>query len=175
VIYAITLCREGRSRWTSLVALPAENQGFAPTRCHPSDPEGFLPPPWLTQVREFTDVVNFAVRRGAAQFASLSQKALDHLTAIAVYLLRLIVEDSLLSLLLPRSWMTPKTVSAVRISRTSPRWSSDHLSPFALCPALPGSLGGRDSADYYGDSVALGLAPRRRSRVPSMLDVSSTT
>jgi hypothetical protein len=142
-----------------LVALPAENQGLAPTRCHPSDPEGFLPPPWLAQVREFADVVHFAVLRCATQFACLSEKALGHQG----------------SLLLPRSWMTPKTVSAVRISRTSPRWSSAHLSPFALCPALPGALGGRDSADYYGDSVALGLAPRRRSRVPSMLDVSSTT
>ena len=71
--------------------------------------------------------------------------------------------------------MTPKTVSAFRISRTSPHWSSDHLSPFALCPVLPGALDGRDSADYDGDSVALGLAPRRRSHVPSMVDVSSTT
>jgi len=30
------------------------------------------------------------------------------------------------------------------------------LSPFAMCPAFP-------DADYYGDSVALRLAPRRRS------------
>jgi hypothetical protein len=30
------------------------------------------------------------------------------------------------------------------------------LSPFAMCPAFPDS-------DYYGDSVAIGLAPRRRS------------
>jgi hypothetical protein len=79
-----------------LVALPAENQGLTPTRGHPSDQEGFLPPPWLTQVREFADVVNFAVRRSTEQFAGLSEKALDHLTAMAVYLLRLIVEDGLL-------------------------------------------------------------------------------
>ena len=39
-----------------------------------------------------------------------------------------------------------------------------HLSPFAMCRAFPGS-------DYYGDSVALGLAPRRRSRVPYAVDV----
>ena len=32
------------------------------------------------------------------------------------------------------------------------------LSPFAMCPAFP-------DADYYEDSVALGLAPGRRSRV----------
>jgi hypothetical protein len=58
-------------------------------------------------------------------------------------------------------------VSAFRISRTSPSRSSDHLSPFALCTALACSLDGRDSIDYYEDSVAIGLAPRRRSRVPS--------
>ena len=58
-------------------------------------------------------------------------------------------------------------VSAFRISRTSPSWSSDHLSPFALRTAFPCSLDGRDSVDYDGDSVPRGLAPRRRSRVPS--------
>jgi hypothetical protein len=49
--------------------------------------------------------------------------------------------------------MTPKTVVAFRISRTSPCWSSDHLSSFALHTALPYSLDGRDSVDYYEDSV----------------------
>jgi hypothetical protein len=34
-----------------------------------------------------------------------------------------------------------------------------HLSPFALCAVLPRSPGGRDSADYYEDSITLGLAP----------------
>ena len=38
------------------------------------------------------------------------------------------------------------------------------LSPFALWPALP-------SADYYGDSVTVGLAPGRPSHVPVMLHV----
>jgi hypothetical protein len=33
-----------------------------------------------------------------------------------------------------------------------------HLSPFAMCPAFPDS-------DYYGDSVAIGLAPLGRSCV----------
>ena len=42
------------------------------------------------------------------------------------------------------------------------------LSPFALGWAFP-------IADYYGDSVALGLAPGRRSHVPVMLNVSSLT
>ena len=44
--------------------------------------------------------------------------------------------------------------------------SSGHLSPFALYTAFPCSLDGRDAVDYYEDSVTLGLAPRRRSRVP---------
>ena len=45
---------------------------------------------------------------------------------------------------------------------------SPGLSPFAVWPALP-------SSDYYGDSVALGLAPGRPSRVPWVLNVSSVT
>jgi len=45
---------------------------------------------------------------------------------------------------------------------------SPGLSPFAVWPALP-------SSDYYGDSVALGLAPGRPSRVPSVLNASSMT
>ncbi len=45
------------------------------------------------------------------------------------------------------------------------RWAgilivADH--PFAMWRAFP-------TSDYYGDSVALGLASRRRSRVPSLL------
>jgi len=42
---------------------------------------------------------------------------------------------------------------------------SDHLCPFALWTAFPSSLAGRDSCDYYGHCVAVGLAPRRRSHV----------
>ena len=64
--------------------------------------------------------------------------------------------------------MTPKTVSAFRISRTLTSRLSDHLSPFALWPALP-------TADYYGDSVTVGLAPVRPSHVPLVLNVSSVT
>src|SRR5262249_20694150 len=72
------------------------------------------------------------------------------------------------TLRLPRSRMTPRTVSALRIARTWTFGSSDHLSPFAMWTTLP-------SSDYYGDSVAVGLASRRRSRVPSVLHVSSVT
>jgi hypothetical protein len=40
-----------------------------------------------------------------------------------------------------------------------------HLAPFALRPAFPDSVAGRDSCDYHEASVAIGLASRRRSRV----------
>ena len=42
------------------------------------------------------------------------------------------------------------------------------LSPFALWWALP-------TADYYEDSVAMGLAPVRPSRAPLVLNVASVT
>jgi hypothetical protein len=42
---------------------------------------------------------------------------------------------------------------------------SGHLFPFALQAAFPPSLAGRYSRDYYGNSVAIGLASLRRSRV----------
>ena len=45
---------------------------------------------------------------------------------------------------------------------------SPGLSPFATWPALP-------TSDYYGDSVTVGLAPVRPSRVPLVLNVSSMT
>jgi hypothetical protein len=35
---------------------------------------------------------------------------------------------------------------------------SSHLAPLALCPALPDSLVGRDSHDYYGACVTMGAA-----------------
>jgi hypothetical protein len=79
-----------------LVAPLAGHQGLAPTRGHASDPEGFLPSPWFAQVSELADVVNFAVLHGSTQFACLGKKVLDHLAAMAVHLLRLIVEDGLL-------------------------------------------------------------------------------
>jgi len=60
---------------------------------------------------------------------------------------------------LPRSRMIPNMVSAFRISRTSSFWISDHLFPFTVYKVFP-------YPDYYGDSVAIGLASRRRSRVP---------
>src|SRR5208337_3673507 len=48
-------------------------------------------------------------------------------------------------------WMA-RSVSAVCISHPSTFQPSGHLPPFARCPAFPDS-------NYYGGSVALGLAP----------------
>lgn len=55
------------------------------------------------------------------------------------------------------------------------RCSSGYLRCFALGTAFPFALVGRDPHDYYQRSVALGLASRRRSRVPSLRNVSSAT
>src|SRR5438309_10231866 len=57
-----------------------------------------------------------------------------------------------------------RTVSALRISRTSTSGHPIHLAPFAMWTAFPPS-------DYYGASVALGLSPFRRSHVPCVVDV----
>jgi hypothetical protein len=56
-------------------------------------------------------------------------------------------------------------------SRRLPCPPAVHLRPFALCVAFPRSLVGRDSDDYYGLSVTIGLAPHRPSRFPSVRDV----
>jgi hypothetical protein len=57
---------------------------------------------------------------------------------------------------LPLSRMMARVISASRMSRTSTPRPSNHLPPFAMWPALP-------TPDYYGGSVAMGLAPDRRS------------
>jgi hypothetical protein len=44
---------------------------------------------------------------------------------------------------------------------------SGHLAPFALCPAFPDSLVGRDSYDYYGASVTI------QTRVVQVIPCSS--
>ena len=49
----------------------------------------------------------------------------------------------------------------------------ENLSPFPLYLAFPGSLVGRHSYEYYGDSVALGLSTGRRSRILVTFDVSA--
>src|SRR5215213_11782171 len=56
-------------------------------------------------------------------------------------------------------------------SRLPPRPPTVRLVPFALCVAFPRAPVGRHSDDYYGTSVTLGLAPRRPSRLPSVVDV----
>jgi hypothetical protein len=57
-----------------------------------------------------------------------------------------------------------KTVSALRITRTFTGNDPAHLPPFAVWWAFP-------TSDYYGGSVAMGLAPFRRSRVSCVIDV----
>ena len=54
-------------------------------------------------------------------------------------------------------------VSASRITRTFTFCHPIHLPPFAMYQAFPGS-------DYYGGSVAIGVAPRRQSRVSCVVD-----
>ncbi len=67
---------------------------------------------------------------------------------------------------LPLSWMMSHTVSAFRISRTSFCIASKLPAPFRPVDGLsPSSMDGRDSTNYYGDSVTIGLASLRPSRV----------
>ncbi len=68
-----------------------------------------------------------------------------------------------------------ETDMAVGITPTSPPLRRRHLCPFALHWALPSSLVGRHSHDYYEPSVAMALASGRRSHIPSSLDVASLT
>ncbi len=56
-------------------------------------------------------------------------------------------------------------------SRLPPCPLAVRLLPFALWPAFPTAPVGRHPHDYYGSSVAVGLAPGRPSRLPSGVDV----
>src|SRR5260370_16700687 len=56
-----------------------------------------------------------------------------------------------------------RSASVFCITHTSASEHLTRLPPFALWTAFP-------SADYYGGSVALRLAPVRRSRVPCIAD-----
>ena len=56
-------------------------------------------------------------------------------------------------------------------TQTSPSPCPRPLVPFALWLALPTSLVGHHSHDYYETSVAVTLAGGRRSRIPSLFDV----
>jgi len=57
-----------------------------------------------------------------------------------------------------------RLVSARRITRTFTSEHPTYLAPFAMYQAFPG-------ADYYGASVAVGVSPVRRSRIPCIVDV----
>jgi hypothetical protein len=65
-------------------------------------------------------------------------------------------------------WATSTRFRLLCISHPWPFRLSPSLSPFATWPAFP-------AFDYYGDSVTMGLAPGRPSRVPLVLNVSSMT
>ena len=68
--------------------------------------------------------------------------------------------------ILPRSRRTSSTVPASCISHTSRFLRSVTCAPSPCGPALPvARLAGRYSCDYYGHSVAIGLASLRRSHV----------
>jgi hypothetical protein len=56
-------------------------------------------------------------------------------------------------------------------SHRSLAYLSENLPPFPLYLAFPGSLVGRDSYEYYGGSVTLGLTACRQSRIPVELNV----
>jgi hypothetical protein len=57
-----------------------------------------------------------------------------------------------------------RSASADCITHTSAPGHLTYLAPFAVYQAFPGS-------DYYGASVAVGVAPGRQSRVPLVADV----
>jgi hypothetical protein len=57
------------------------------------------------------------------------------------------------------------------VSHLPPSPPAVRLLPFALWPAFPTAPVGRHPHDYYGSSVALGLALCRPSRLPSVVDV----
>jgi len=55
-------------------------------------------------------------------------------------------------------------------------WNGWSLDPFALCPAFPDSLSGRDATDYYGSAApaqTLATCPptlsRESQQVPALL------
>ena len=77
-----------------LVACATGDQGLATIRYHALNPQGFLLAAWLVQVGKPADVMHFTWPLRTAEFTRLRQE--------------------------PCSRMTPKTVSALRISRASP-------------------------------------------------------
>src|SRR5712692_5815843 len=83
-----------------LMAVLADDQGFAVARGHPSHPQGFLPPAWAVQVREFAHLVHLAVLRSSAQLAPLR-----HLTPTVEDLDRMVVE---VGVFLPAQFKAPK-------------------------------------------------------------------
>jgi hypothetical protein len=71
------------------------------------------------------------------------------------------------NLVASRRQVTLSATLALRISRTAWLLNADHLCPFALCGAFLRALMRRNPHDYYGHSVSVEVALRRKSRVPS--------
>jgi len=88
-----------------LVAVLADNEGLAVAGGQPLPPEGFLPAPWLVQVREFPDLGPLAGRRGSAKFADCCQQALHDLASLVEHRFGVVVEASVF---LPTSLYAPK-------------------------------------------------------------------
>src|SRR5262245_52271207 len=77
------------------VARAAGDQGLPTIRYHALDPQGVLLAAWLAQVGKPADVMHFTVLLLTAEFTRLRQEPLHDFTAMAVYLLGLLVEDAL--------------------------------------------------------------------------------
>ena len=77
------------------------------------------------------------------------------------------LRSPVVNLVASRRQVTLSATLALRISRTAWLLNADHLCPFALWMALPSTLVDRYFHDYYGHSVSLEVALRRKSRVPS--------
>jgi hypothetical protein len=77
--------------------------------------------------------------------------------------------------LAPRWRMIPRTVAALRISRTSRSLVDPRLlCPFATRDGFPVRCVRRHAHDSYGHSVAIGFSPRRPSRVFNSMNVRAS-
>ena len=74
------------------MALPTDDQGFAPAGCHALDPRRLFPLAWSVQICKFAHMVHFTGLPRSAYLTYLRKQALHHLTPFAEDGLRLVVE-----------------------------------------------------------------------------------
>lgn len=74
------------------VALPTDDQGFAPAGCHALDPRRLFPLAWSVHICQFAQRVPCTGLPRAAYLTYLRQQALHHRTPCAADCLRLVVE-----------------------------------------------------------------------------------